>query len=108
MYVSIQTATELTKKSRSTISRHIKSGKLSRTSEGIEISELIRVYGELKQPNEASSDESITNREQWLMNQIEDLQQQLKELKNESLEREKRLMALLEHKGGLFGRLFNM
>jgi len=46
------------------------------------------------------------------MTQIEQLQKDLKELKVESIEREKRLMALLEHQagadksGGLFSRLF--
>jgi len=45
-----------------------------------------------------------------LKGQIEQLQQDMRELKSESLEREKRLMALLEHKkesdGGILGKLF--
>lgn len=116
MLVTIQKAIELTGVSRSTIQRHLKSGKLSRTDKGIDTSELIRVYGALKSLSESvtvsQSDNAVSEREQWLMSQIEQLQKDLKELKAESLEREKRLMALLEHQagaeksGGLFGRLF--
>jgi len=45
------------------------------------------------------------------MAQVDQLNQALKELKQESLDRERRLMALLENQssrdgGGLFGRLF--
>ena len=118
MIVNIQKAIELTGVSRSTIQRHIKQGKLSRTDKGIDTAELIRVYGALKNTTEQvkvnQSDNSVSEREQWLMTQIEQLQKDLKELKVESIEREKRLMALLEHQagagtdksGGLFGRLF--
>jgi len=51
--VSISEAARLTKKARSTIQAYIKQGKLSKTTDnntgvvGIEISELIRVFGEL-------------------------------------------------------------
>jgi GTP cyclohydrolase II len=116
MIVNIQKAIELTGVSRSTIQRHIKQGKLSRTDKGIDTAELIRVYGALKNTAEQvkvnQSDSSVSEREQWLMAQIEQLQKDLKELKVESIEREKRLMALLEQQasadksGGLFGRLF--
>jgi hypothetical protein len=116
MIVNIQKAIELTGVSRSTIQRHIKQGKLSRTDKGIDTSELIRVYGALKNPTEQvtvnQSDKSVSERELWLMAQIDQLQKDLKELKVESIEREKRLMALLELRSGadksvgLFGRLF--
>ena len=116
MIVNIQKAIELTGVSRSTLQRHIKQGKLSKTDKGIDTSELIRVYGSLKNPTESVKvnqlDKSVSEREQWLMTQIEQLQKDLKELKVESIEREKRLMALLEHQsgadksGGLFSRLF--
>ena len=103
MFVNIQKAIELTGVSRSTIQRHIKQGKLSKTDKGIDTAELIRVYGELKQVKVNQSDNAISNREQLLISQIELLTKQL-ELANE---REKRLMALLEHQSsGLFGRLF--
>lgn len=118
MIVSIQRATELTGLSRATISRHIKAGKLSRTDKGIDTSELVRCYGELKSGNDKSGTTTLNNsmseREAWLMKQVEQLQCDMRELKAESLARESRLMALLENKapspsgeaGGLFGRLF--
>jgi len=51
--VSISEAARLTGKSRRTLHRHIDAGRISRShtqsgEQGIEISELIRVYGELK------------------------------------------------------------
>lgn len=117
MQVNIQQAISLTGKSRSTIDRYIRSGKLSRTDKGIDTAELIRVFGELKPVNDSpavnQTDKSVSEREHWLMNQVEQLQRDLKDLKQESLERERRLMALLEHQGGLsdkaggfFGKLF--
>lgn len=123
MLVTIQKATELTGKSRATISRHIKEGKLSKTDKLLDTSELMRVYGALKNESESSinqsNDVAMSTREIWLVAQIEALQHDIKELKAESLEREKqgverekRLMALLEHQsnrdssGGLFGKLF--
>lgn len=54
MYVTIQQATILTGKSRATIARHISSGKLSRTNDGIDLAELIRVYGALVSTPDAS------------------------------------------------------
>jgi hypothetical protein len=54
MIVSIQKATQLTNKSRSTIERHIKQGKLSKSGDGIDISELLRVYGAFKQVDDTS------------------------------------------------------
>lgn len=59
--VSISEASRLTGKTRATIHRHINTGKLSKTPNdsggyGIEISELIRVYGELKDTQNTSKD----------------------------------------------------
>ena len=105
MVVTIQEATVLTGKSRSTINRYISSGKLSRRDGGLDTSELIRVFGALKgrgdTPAVKHDNASVTSREQWLMNQIDTLQRQLNELKAESLEREKRLLSLLEHRVGV-------
>jgi hypothetical protein len=117
MYVTIQQATKLAGKSRSTISRHINSGKLSKTDEGIDTAELIRVYGALIAVPDTSLDDSISNsmatREQWLMSQIEVLQQQLITQKAEYLEREGKLFAMLtyqteqtEQPKPVWGRLF--
>ena len=101
MYVNIQQATKLTGKSRATITRHIKSGKLSKTDDGIETSELMRVYGALIAPDDASlsqsTDESMATREQWLMSHIDALQRQLIDQKAEYVEREKKLFAMLTH-----------
>jgi hypothetical protein len=101
MFVNIEQATGLTGKSRATISRHIKSGKLSRTVDGIDTAELMRVYGALvsvpDKPVLQVKDSSLNERETWLMAQIDSLSRQLVEQKAEHLDREKRLMALLEH-----------
>ena len=112
MIVNIQKAIELTGVSRSSIQRHIKQGKLSRTDKGIDTAELIRVYGALKNATEQvtvnQSDKSVSDYEKFLLSQVALLTNQL-ELANE---REKKLFAILEHQagadkqGGLFGRLF--
>lgn len=114
MIVSIQKATELTGKSRSTIERHIKQGIVSRADNGIDTSELLRVYGAFKSggdtSNNASSDVSVKEREAWLMRQIEQLKAEHLEREKQFMEREGRLMALLEHKpvstGELMRRIF--
>lgn len=101
MIVNIQRATQLTGKSRSSIERHIKQGKLSKTVEGIDTSELLRVYGAFvpntDTSNDKSADKSLTHREQWLMRQIEELKREHLEREKQFLEREQKLMLLLEH-----------
>jgi hypothetical protein len=67
MYVTIQQATKLTGKSRATITRHISTGKLSRTDKGIDTAELIRVYGALVDTLDASHNESIMTRDASLI-----------------------------------------
>ncbi len=53
--VTVTEAAVLTSKSTQTIYRHIKAGKILKDDEGkIDISELMRVYGELKTTNEAT------------------------------------------------------
>ena len=47
--VTLKDAGLLTGKGSATIYRHLKSGKLSKTGNGVDTSELIRVYGELKE-----------------------------------------------------------
>jgi hypothetical protein len=111
MLVTIHKATVLTGRSRSTILRHIKQGKVSKTGDGIDTSELLRVYGSFVDTHDMSPDishdMSMTHhesREAWLMSQIDTLNKQLADQKKESvereqqyLEREKRLMCLLEN-----------
>ncbi len=102
MIITLTKATRLTGKSRSTIERHIKQGKLSKTNDGIDTSELLRVYGAFIQSGDVSpdtsNDTSVTHREQWLMRQIEELKSEYTAREKEYLEREKKLMLLLEHK----------
>lgn len=102
MLVTLTKATQLTGKSRSTIERHIKQGKLSKTTDGIDTSELLRVYGAFVQVDDVSKDalltDAVTHREQWLMRQIEELKSEYTAREKEYLEREKKLMLLLEHK----------
>jgi len=108
-FVTVIEAAVLVGKSPQTIYRHIKSGKLSRASSGkIDTSELMRVYGAINNSPAKNVNQNVnplshnenheSNNEKWLKKQIEQLQTDLKELKTESLEREKRLMALLENK----------
>ena len=119
MIVTIQKATQLTCKSRSTIERHIKQGKLSRSGDGIDTSELLRVYGAFVHAgdvsNDTSNDNAVTQREQWLMRQIEDLKREHQERERHYIEREQRLMMLLtdqtdtstaKKENSLFNRIF--
>ena len=56
--VSITESVKLTGKSRQTIYRHIRTGKLSKTDNGIDTAELIRVYGEFVTPDTANTPKS--------------------------------------------------
>ncbi|MEO1896161.1 MAG: hypothetical protein ABGX32_07855 [Methylococcales bacterium] len=117
--VTVTEAIALSGKSASTLYRHLKTGKLSKASDGsgrIDTSELLRVYETLHDTTKRTTvalpkeSESLSQDNEWLKNQIEKIQQDMRDLKSESLDREKRLMALLEHKkesdSGLFGKLF--
>jgi hypothetical protein len=101
MIVSIQRATELTGLSRSTINRHIASGKLAKTGKGIDTNDLIKCYDELKSTGvtgETNSQPQISEHEQWLMDQVEYLLHDIKELKREAIHREERLLNIIESK----------
>lgn len=102
MIVSIQRATELTGLSRSTINRHIASGKLKKTGKGIDTNDLIKCYEELKPTvagtGDATSQPLISEHEQWLMDQVEYLLHDIKELKREAIHREERLLNIIESK----------
>ena len=117
--VTVTEAIKLSGKSAATFYRHLKTGKVSRATDGsgvIDTAELVRVYGELKETTQKTTkipvveNNDISRENEWLKGQVEQLQQDMRELKSESLEREKRLMALLEHKkesdGGILGKLF--
>lgn len=117
--VTVTEAIALSGKSASTFYRHLKNGKVSKASDGsgrIDTSELLRVYETLQDTTKRTTTPlpvesgSVSRENEWLKNQIEKLQQDMRDLKTESLDREKRLMALLEHKkssdNGLFSKLF--
>ncbi len=102
MIVSIQRATELTGLSRSTINRHIASGKLVKTGKGIDTNDLIKCYDELKANAVGNGEKGmqmpISEHEQWLMDQVEYLLHDIKELKREAIHREERLLNIIESK----------
>jgi len=122
--ITITEAAKLAGKSTQTLYRHIKAGKLSRSSDGtIDTTELLRVYGEINNNDVTSHASEVapkshpdTDHIKWLERQIDELRNDIKELKTESNAREVRLMALLEHKmdtqtaapesTGLFSKLF--
>jgi len=127
-FLTVNEVARLYNKSVQTVYRKIKAGKLSRQDSGlIAIRECLRAYGSM--PNQTINavipeNNSMANSANLdvitlLQTQIDKLERDLQDLKSESLERErqgiereKRLMALLEHQastdksGGLFGRLF--
>ncbi len=124
-FLTVNEVARLYNKSVQTVYRNIKAGKLSRQDSGlIALSECLRAYGAM--PNQAviAENNNMANSANLdvialLQTQIDKLERDLQNLKSESLERErqgiereKRLMALLEHQsgadksGGLFGRLF--
>ena len=130
--VTITEAAKLAGKSKQTLYRHVRLGTLSRGSDTlIDTSELMRVYGELKQvdavtPSKVTHNISraVTGEFAALRAHIDTLQNDLSEVKQaleqqrvdgvdrerSGIEREKRLMALLENKisndNGLFSKLF--
>nr|HIL74890.1 hypothetical protein [Rhodospirillales bacterium] len=130
--VTIPEASKLVGKSKQTLYRHVRMGMLSRGADTlIDTAELIRVYGELKQietvtPSKVTHNmqRPVTGEFAALRAHIDTLQNDLSEVKQaleqqrvdgverekSGIEREKRLMALLEHKkegnSGLFSKLF--
>ena len=74
MIISITEAAKRAGVSRTTVYEKINSGELSRTSKGIDIAELIRVFGELKsgKPEKASDPVSVQPADaQWLREQLD-------------------------------------
>lgn len=127
-YVSIAEAVRLTGKSRSTITRKIKSGGLSRDSRGIETSELIRVFGELQPQDDASGVSPVagqTTNTDALMEQLEkerlkvaELEQELRQERQDAKHERERFLSIIENrlthdesvneskKSGFWSRLF--
>jgi len=126
--VSISEAARLTGKSRRTLHRHIDAGRISKShtlsgEQGIEISELIRVYGELKaQPVTSGQSEPrlqratgdgaerpsnahhVTSQNDTEIRRIHDLEKEVESLnrllssKQETIDTLKSALKLLEHK----------
>ena len=123
--VSKSEASRLTGKSRATIHRHIKDGKLSEQDGQLDTSELIRVYGEFPAPKQSSSAtgsdsassvamsqreaEQYTKQISQLERQVEDLRQDRDNWRNKTdeltdmLKTEQETTKLLTHQGGSTG-----
>ncbi|GFO73380.1 hypothetical protein BJAS_P4151 [Bathymodiolus japonicus methanotrophic gill symbiont] len=99
-------ASRLIGKSKQTLYRHVSSGRVSRNSDGfLDTAELIRVYGELKQNTTSKVTKTSVpvvqverSHIEWLEKQVDGLMDDIKQVRDDSLTREIRLMALLEHK----------
>ncbi len=112
-FLTVAEVARLYSKSVQTIYRHIKGGKLSKDADGmISLSECLRVYGAIptSESNSVKHDFSHNVKQQGdntvevlnaLITQLKtDLAQSL-EREQQAIEREKRLMALLEHQAGI-------
>lgn len=128
--VSITEAAELTGKSRRTIQRHLSQGKLSRTQDvtgisGIDISELIRVYGNIN-VSHSHSDNSASLSQTVIQDKANDMTddtsdkmeikhlKEIIEMQKDHIQSLKQAMLLLEHKEEIkkenrswFSRIFN-
>ncbi|GFO77063.1 hypothetical protein BPLS_P5251 [Bathymodiolus platifrons methanotrophic gill symbiont] len=99
-------ASRLIGKSKQTLYRHVSSGRVSRNSDGfLDTAELIRVYGELKQNTTSKVTKTSVpvvqverSHIEWLEKQVDGLRDDIKQVRDDSLAREIRLMALLEYK----------
>jgi len=108
--VSVAEAAKLTEKSVKTIYRHIDTGKLSSSQndngcKSIDISELQRVYGNIKMRSEKAIDSQMSELENQNDNQMRRLLQQENEMLKKLLDEKenhisslKQAMLLLEHK----------
>ncbi|WP_221900744.1 hypothetical protein [Bathymodiolus platifrons methanotrophic gill symbiont] len=104
--VTMTEASRLIGKSKQTLYRHVSSGRVSRNSDGfLDTTELIRVYGELKQNTTSKVTKTSVpvvqverSHIEWLEKQVDGLRDDIKQVRDDSLAREIRLMALLEHK----------
>lgn len=110
--LTITQAAKAVGKRRATLYEHVKKGKLSRDSEGnIDTSELLRVYGKLKEESQSDgtrrtfANENTTGRERTpssvltLQHENETLREKVKELtedREERKEREKELRGIIK------------
>ena len=104
--INITEAAKLAGKSKTTLYAYINSGKLLRTSRGIDTSELSRVFGEFERkrnmktlPQELFNEQDQLNEVKYYQNIIERLEKQLQESKereNKLLAKENQLLAMIE------------
>lgn len=126
--VSISEASKLVGKNRSTLQRHIATGKLSKATDatgltGIDTSELIRVYGAISGVIQHSNNDAMQHHATAENNELQQLKVHLSQQKEmyekqlamqqDHIETLKQAMLLLEHKQeikkekqGWFSRLF--
>lgn len=112
--VSISEASKLTGKSRTTVHRHISTGKLSKVQDGtggfkLDTSELIRVYGAFKNVTTEHSKDTATEQGITLAEQQKNSNEPLLKIENDLLKKQiellqdhvsslKQALVLLEHK----------
>ncbi len=105
--ITVIEAAVLVGKSTQTLYRHAKAGKLSKDGEGkVDTAELLRVYGAFKSIKDSHSVPQIktvslheqTNTEAALLRKVEKLEAKLESQRVEFLQRENRIMTMLEHK----------
>lgn len=73
VYVTIDEAAKLTGKSVQSIYRHVKNGKVSRCDNGFDISELMRVYGPLRNIDKTKNDISFDNEKIQMLDRENDI-----------------------------------
>ena len=95
-FVTVIQATQLTGKSAPTIYRHLKQGKLSKSGEGIDTTELIRVYGELR--NLEKPNQEVKSVETTDIDFIKDELMFIKGELSKSQDTNKRLLDIIEHR----------
>ena len=116
--VTISKASRLVGRTTQTLYRHISTGKLRRTQEGVETDELKRVYGDLKLQHKPETERAQlpppeTDNEFFLQEQIRELQMEMREMREYYEKKEDRLLRIIETKlmenmpkPGWFSRLF--
>ena len=113
--VNISQAARMTGKDRKTIQRHMEKGTLTFENDAqgrklVDVSELVRVYGEIKSPakpkageSEESPQSSTPEKVQNLEKRISDLERENEDLRKDKEERKEREKNLQAEKGKLLG-----
>jgi hypothetical protein len=94
MVVTVTEAAKLAGVSRTTVYEKIKAGELSKGPSGIDTAELLRVFGELKQPDQSSPEKpNVESNDMliWLRDQVDARDHKLTELEDELTDTKQRL-----------------